>query len=205
MICSQNNFFFHTQRWTSRVWSSHRSRLTAWTASATERRITTASRAARVTPATQPHIPTDCSHTTVKTPRPSISLPPLHPEYLQSPAPPTTYIRPVDNGGTPWICSFFPGPCSLGSTWGCFATQASLTPPRDHWPYWISCLKQAPPDIPCPPNPLCRFATGSERVEQNLWFQWGPCSVVISFDLLIGNLLRARVRKIDQVRESKWK
>lgn len=91
-------FLYCVQRWTSRAWSSPLSRRTAWTASATarrrRRRTTTASRAAPATPATQPHIPTDCSRTTVKTPRghpasipnPRASLP-IH---LQLPTLPTT-------------------------------------------------------------------------------------------------------------------
>ena len=64
-----------------------------WTASAkrrrTRRRMTiTASKAAPATPATQPHIPTDCSLTTVKTPSGHMSPcdPPTPPPPL-SPAP----------------------------------------------------------------------------------------------------------------------
>ncbi|XP_031727276.1 max dimerization protein 4 isoform X1 [Anarrhichthys ocellatus] len=68
----------HIKRWTSRAWSSLLERRTAWTASATvrrrRRRTTTASRAAPATPATQPHIPTDCSRTTVRQ-RAAIHLP----------------------------------------------------------------------------------------------------------------------------------
>lgn len=76
------------QRWTSRAWSSRRSRVTAWTASATARKRTiTASKAAPATPATQPHIPTDCSHTTVRTPR-------GHPSPCQPTIPPSSYSRP---------------------------------------------------------------------------------------------------------------
>ncbi|XP_069024420.1 uncharacterized protein mxd4 isoform X1 [Embiotoca jacksoni] len=57
----------HIKRWTSRAWSSPPARRTVWTASATaRRRTTTASRAAPATPATQPHIPTDCSRTTAR-------------------------------------------------------------------------------------------------------------------------------------------
>lgn len=60
---------FCVQRWTSRVWSSPLARRTASTASAMARRkTTTASRAAPATPATQAHIPTDYSRTTVRTP-----------------------------------------------------------------------------------------------------------------------------------------
>lgn len=113
-------FLFHVQRWTSRVWSSPLVRRTAWTASVTaRRRTTTASRAAPATPATQPHIPTDCSRITVRRSGPSspslIQLP--HPCF-PSPTPPTTYIRPVHKGGTPRTCSFYPGSGSPGSTWG---------------------------------------------------------------------------------------
>lgn len=101
-------YFFPScvQRWTSRAWSSRLLRQTAWTASATARRRTsTASRAAPVTTATRAHIPTDCSHTTVRPmadihlstsflthPRfpHLIPLPPTLP-LLCSPTPPTTY------------------------------------------------------------------------------------------------------------------
>ncbi|KAF3852373.1 hypothetical protein F7725_005728 [Dissostichus mawsoni] len=79
--------------------SSRPARRTVWTASATarkrrkrrRRRTTTASRAAPATPATQPHIPTDCSRTTVRTPSghpPPNQLPP--PRF----PPPLTYTFP---------------------------------------------------------------------------------------------------------------
>ena len=119
---------FYLQTWTSRAWSSPPARRTVWIVLATWRkRTTTASRAAPATPATQPHIPTDCSRTTVRH-SVTIRLPAsfltcasllsarLPPDRL--PSPPTTYVRPVHNGGTPWTSSSFPGPEFPGSTWG---------------------------------------------------------------------------------------
>lgn len=119
--------FFPAQRWTSRAWSSPRWRPTAWTASATARRRTiTASKAAPATPATQPHIPTDCSHTTVRTPR-------GHTSPCQLPLPPSPSSPLQQQSRSPkrrplpaswrhsWVYSFSPGPpapASPGSKWG---------------------------------------------------------------------------------------
>lgn len=142
--------FFPAQRWTSRAWSSPRWRPTAWTASATARRRTnTASKAAPATPATQPHIPTDCSHTTVRTPR-------GHPSPCQLPIPPPpTAVSQSQNaahclhhGGTPRVYSFSPGPPRPGLTRKQMGLECRLRPlTLPHLP------KPAPPDTPRPCDP----------------------------------------------------
>lgn len=122
--------FFPVQRWTSKAWSSPRWRPTAWTASATARRRTiTASKAAPATPATQPHIPTDCSHTTVRTPR-------GHPSPCQLPMPPFSQSRSPKRRPLPaswrhasglfllsWSPPPAPAPAPPGSKWGSNASS----------------------------------------------------------------------------------
>lgn len=138
------------QRWTSRAWSSPRWRPTAWTASVTarswrrrrKRRTTTASRAAPATPATRRHIPTDCSHTTVRhgarPPPPLLLLIDLQLALHQS----SSRRRYALN-----FCSSFPGHDSAGSI-----------PPTLPTVY-----------LPPPLQPLSSVAAGSESAK-SWWF-----------------------------------
>lgn len=174
---------FCVQRWTSRVWSSPLLRQTAWTASAMARRkTTTASRAAPATPATQPHIPTDYSRTTVRH-HTAICVPtsfltclflPLtllaltickcqrHPLPASAQSTMAVHPEPVPP---------FPTLALTGRIQGWNATQAFLTPASDHWPY-LTLLHHARtrpswqhPVLPLPSQPLPSVAAGSERAE----------------------------------------